>query len=163
LDEIKNALNRIEAGKFGLCLNCEQEISANRLKAIPWVRYCITCQEMLAIINAVTGSRGMDIEHIVLAICLGSALVLAMCAIGFSAKRVRIIIPAAGLLVLGLYELAMDRWEKTVRAPIRLDLFLEIPVTVVFIVWGGLIVVYSRRKPRVNEDHRKGKHDWDES
>lgn len=47
LAEIKNALNRIQAGNFGLCLNCEQEISANRLKAIPWVRYCITCQELL--------------------------------------------------------------------------------------------------------------------
>lgn len=105
----------------------------------------------------------MDIEHIVLATCLGSALVLAMCAFWFSAKRVRIIIPAAGLLVLGLYELTMDRWEKTVSAPIRLDLLLEIPLIVIFIVWGGLTVFYSRRKPRLNEDHRKGKHDWDES
>jgi RNA polymerase-binding transcription factor DksA len=28
------------------CLNCEQEINAKRLKAIPWVRHCIACQEL---------------------------------------------------------------------------------------------------------------------
>ena len=36
------------------------------------------------------------------------------------------IIPAAALSLLAIYELAMDHWENSVRAPIRLDLFLEI-------------------------------------
>ena len=47
LEAIRGGLMRIESGTFGLCLNCEQEINMNRLKAIPWVRYCITCQELI--------------------------------------------------------------------------------------------------------------------
>ena len=41
------ALGRIQAGTFGECLNCGQDINAKRLEAIPWVRYCITCQELI--------------------------------------------------------------------------------------------------------------------
>ena len=41
------ALKRISEGTFGQCLNCKQEINAKRLEAIPWVRYCITCQELI--------------------------------------------------------------------------------------------------------------------
>jgi DnaK suppressor protein len=47
LAAVDAALKRIQDGTFGECLNCGQEISANRLKAIPWVRYCITCQELI--------------------------------------------------------------------------------------------------------------------
>ncbi|HTE87872.1 MAG TPA: TraR/DksA family transcriptional regulator [Terriglobales bacterium] len=41
------ALKRISEGTFGNCLNCGQEINSKRLGAIPWVRYCITCQELI--------------------------------------------------------------------------------------------------------------------
>ncbi|MBZ5505941.1 MAG: TraR/DksA family transcriptional regulator [Acidobacteriia bacterium] len=41
------ALGRISQGTFGECLNCGQEIGANRLNAVPWSRYCITCQELI--------------------------------------------------------------------------------------------------------------------
>ena len=41
------ALKRISEGTFGDCLNCGQEINTKRLEAIPWVRYCITCQELI--------------------------------------------------------------------------------------------------------------------
>jgi DnaK suppressor protein len=41
------ALRRIQDGTFGECLHCGQEISPKRLAAIPWTRYCITCQELL--------------------------------------------------------------------------------------------------------------------
>lgn len=41
------ALQRIEDGTFGECLNCGQDIGAKRLEAIPWTRYCITCQELI--------------------------------------------------------------------------------------------------------------------
>jgi DnaK suppressor protein len=47
LSAVDAALKRISAGTFGQCLNCEQEINAKRLEAIPWVRYCITCQELI--------------------------------------------------------------------------------------------------------------------
>ena len=46
LKAIGSALARIEDGSFGHCFNCEQEININRLKAIPWVRFCVPCQEL---------------------------------------------------------------------------------------------------------------------
>jgi DnaK suppressor protein len=44
LDSIEAALRRIDKGTFGLCENCKEKVSDARLKAIPWVRYCINCQ-----------------------------------------------------------------------------------------------------------------------
>lgn len=44
---VEAALSRIRDGSFGSCLNCEQEIGLNRLNAVPWSRYCITCQELI--------------------------------------------------------------------------------------------------------------------
>jgi DnaK suppressor protein len=44
LDAIESALRRIEKGTYGSCESCRGKISDARLKAIPWVRYCITCQ-----------------------------------------------------------------------------------------------------------------------
>jgi DnaK suppressor protein len=47
LSAVEAALKRLSKGTFGQCLNCEQEINSKRLEAIPWVRYCITCQELI--------------------------------------------------------------------------------------------------------------------
>jgi DnaK suppressor protein len=47
LSAIDAALKRISGGTFGECLSCEQDIDIKRLQAIPWVRYCITCQELI--------------------------------------------------------------------------------------------------------------------
>ena len=44
---VEAAIGRINNGTFGECLNCGQEIGANRLNAVPWSRYCITCQELI--------------------------------------------------------------------------------------------------------------------
>lgn len=45
LAQIRAALERIEAGEFGICLDCEEPISAKRLAAVPWAAYCLHCQE----------------------------------------------------------------------------------------------------------------------
>jgi DnaK suppressor protein len=45
LREVRAALSRIEEGEFGLCLNCEEEISTKRLKALPWTALCLDCKE----------------------------------------------------------------------------------------------------------------------
>jgi DnaK suppressor protein len=47
LSAVDAALKRINEGTFGQCLNCGQEINSKRMEAIPWVRYCITCQELI--------------------------------------------------------------------------------------------------------------------
>jgi DnaK suppressor protein len=46
LKEVENALRRVAGGSYGVCEGCGEEISAHRLKAIPWARYCLTCQEL---------------------------------------------------------------------------------------------------------------------
>ena len=46
LREIRAALGRIDRGSFGICLNCEEEIGAKRLAAVPWTALCIACQEV---------------------------------------------------------------------------------------------------------------------
>ena len=43
---IDEALVRIDDDEYGLCQNCEKQISEKRLAAIPWARYCLNCQEL---------------------------------------------------------------------------------------------------------------------
>lgn len=43
--QVSDALRRIDAGTFGTCLDCEQKIALERLKAIPYAAYCIKCEE----------------------------------------------------------------------------------------------------------------------
>ena|SRR5579871_3819787 len=45
--QLRAALERIDGGSYGLCVHCEQEIAAARLRAIPWAESCIRCQEQL--------------------------------------------------------------------------------------------------------------------
>jgi hypothetical protein len=41
----------------------------------------------------------------------------------------------------------MDRWEKTVTAPIRLDMFVEVPLMILFLMFGTWqLFVCSKRK-----------------
>jgi DnaK suppressor protein len=39
------ALKRIEKKKYGICEDCESEISESRLDAVPYARLCTSCQE----------------------------------------------------------------------------------------------------------------------
>jgi DnaK suppressor protein len=45
LREVRAALGRIADGSYGVCPQCEEEISQKRLKAVPWATLCIRCQE----------------------------------------------------------------------------------------------------------------------
>ena len=43
---IEEALERLDSGGYGTCNHCSDEIPPARLKAVPWARYCIDCQEL---------------------------------------------------------------------------------------------------------------------
>ncbi len=43
--EFDDALKRIEEGTFGVCEDCKSLIAKNRLKAVPYARLCVKCQE----------------------------------------------------------------------------------------------------------------------
>ena len=45
LRETRAALGRMDTGVFGICFDCEEEISPKRLAAVPWAARCIACQE----------------------------------------------------------------------------------------------------------------------
>ena len=44
LQQIEQALARIEEGTFGTCARCGREIPVERLEARPWATLCIDCQ-----------------------------------------------------------------------------------------------------------------------
>jgi len=44
LEEINIALKKIQEGKYGICERCKKPISKERLKALPYARFCIKCQ-----------------------------------------------------------------------------------------------------------------------
>lgn len=43
LQEIERALERIEEGGYGCCVECNHKIPKMRLKAIPFTPYCVKC------------------------------------------------------------------------------------------------------------------------
>lgn len=47
LQEVGDALERIEAGTFGACEVCGRAITRARLRALPHTRHCIDCQRAL--------------------------------------------------------------------------------------------------------------------
>lgn len=43
--EILTALERVDRGDYGLCVDCDEPIAARRLEALPWASRCVHCQE----------------------------------------------------------------------------------------------------------------------
>jgi len=54
--DVSLALDAMSHGKYGVCCDCEEQIAHNRLKAVPWARRCISCQEEVGATPVVTGS-----------------------------------------------------------------------------------------------------------
>jgi DnaK suppressor protein len=46
LKEIENAIKSIQAGTYGICEMCDENIAIGRLKAKPFAKYCTTCREI---------------------------------------------------------------------------------------------------------------------
>jgi DnaK suppressor protein len=42
--DVDDALERLKAGQYGVCVNCGAPIGAHRLRAIPTARRCLNCQ-----------------------------------------------------------------------------------------------------------------------
>jgi DnaK suppressor protein len=45
IGKIKDALERIEQGTYGICESCDEDISEQRLKARPVTTLCIECKQ----------------------------------------------------------------------------------------------------------------------
>ena len=46
LQLIDEALERVERGEYGECVNCGEPLTEKRLDAVPWARYCLKCQDL---------------------------------------------------------------------------------------------------------------------
>ena len=42
--DIEAALTKIKKGTYGICEHCKKPIEKKRLKFMPYVRYCVACQ-----------------------------------------------------------------------------------------------------------------------
>src|SRR5918996_1697344 len=47
LVQVNGALERMNEGNYGVCQRCGKPIGAERLKAFPYVAYCIECQSLV--------------------------------------------------------------------------------------------------------------------
>ena len=43
--QLDEALRRLDEGTYGICEDCEASISPARLRALPFARRCVACQE----------------------------------------------------------------------------------------------------------------------
>jgi len=43
--QIRAAIDRVNQGGYGVCLDCEEPISRKRLAAVQWAALCIECQQ----------------------------------------------------------------------------------------------------------------------
>ncbi len=46
LNEIDEALKRIEKGTYGICEMCDESIAIGRLRAKPFAKFCTPCREI---------------------------------------------------------------------------------------------------------------------
>ena len=84
-------------------------------------------------------------QWITLVSLLGGVLFgLAAACIGI--RRLYLAMPSVVLFLMFVYEIRMDRWEKTVTAPIRLDIFAEIPLMILCLIFGTWQIVLSRKR-----------------
>lgn len=47
LNEVADALQRIEDGTYGKCVDCEKDIPKGRLEVYPAAQRCVACKEIL--------------------------------------------------------------------------------------------------------------------
>ena len=45
IESLQTALVKLDDGTYGLCESCEEEISPERLEAIPWAAVCLSCAD----------------------------------------------------------------------------------------------------------------------
>ena len=63
LREVQAALRRIEHSTYGVCAACEEPISAKRLQAVPWAKFCVQCQEKIGAETAEFDDDDFDAER----------------------------------------------------------------------------------------------------
>lgn len=67
LQSIRAAIESIDHGRYGVCVQCDEQISDRRLEALPWTTLCIRCQEgsetQIASLSMVRAGQGDEPEY----------------------------------------------------------------------------------------------------
>ncbi|HJT20504.1 MAG TPA: TraR/DksA C4-type zinc finger protein [Nitrospira sp.] len=51
--QLDEALRRLDEGTYGICEDCETPISPGRLRALPFARRCVACQEQFELFETI--------------------------------------------------------------------------------------------------------------
>lgn len=57
---IDEALNRLKDGTYGICAECEVEISEKRLQAVPFAKLCVECQSKAELLEKIEKEEDRD-------------------------------------------------------------------------------------------------------
>jgi DnaK suppressor protein len=60
---IDAALIRLDIGEYGICEHCDGSISPKRLRALPWARNCIKCEEEISTLVAVEAEIASPVDR----------------------------------------------------------------------------------------------------
>ena len=60
LANVGRSLHDIDGVRYGACMACGCEIPLKRLQSIPWVAYCVRCQEQLESAGEMSNFRPPD-------------------------------------------------------------------------------------------------------
>jgi hypothetical protein len=88
----------------------------------------------------------MYVEHWIVVLSLAGGILFALAAALAPSRQMPLAISAVTLFLLSWYEIRMDRWEKTVTAPIRLDMFAEIPLMILCLIFGAWQIFFCRKR-----------------
>lgn len=82
----------------------------------------------------------------IVVVSLSGGVLLGLAAVRVPMRRLQLALSAGFLFLLACYEIRMDRWENTVTAPIRLDMFAEIPLMTICLIFGMWQIILSRKR-----------------
>ena len=88
----------------------------------------------------------MYVEHWIVVLSLAGAVIFGLAAALAPSRRLPLAISTVILFLLSWYEIRMDRWEKTVSAAIRLDMFAEIPLMILSLIFGAWQIFFCRKR-----------------
>ena len=79
----------------------------------------------------------MHVEQWVILLCPLGGVLFGLAAAFSRIRRLYLAMPAVVLFLMVVYEIRMDRWEKTVTAAIRLDMLGQIPLMILCLLFGA--------------------------
>jgi DnaK suppressor protein len=58
--QLDEALRRLDEGTYGICEDCQAPIAAGRLRALPFARRCVECQEQFELFERIVHREDRD-------------------------------------------------------------------------------------------------------